>query len=308
MRAGVIDLGSNSALLLIGEIKEGSHLPEILYEDMMTTRLGEGVNETGVISEDRMDRTVEVLTEFKRYSEEYDVEVVRTYGTSVFREAKNTDEVLKKVMDEVGIPIEVISAEEEGELSYLSATVSTKKGKAVVIDVGAMSAQISWGFIFTLVKTMSFPLGCVLLSEKFGLYNSKSPAELEEVSEFIRAELGALPSDRLAEYETITVGGSAVAVGAMLSNLTEYDREQIQGMKVKREQIEKQYKNLFKKPGSERRSLTPFEPERGAILPAGLLVIDAIHKLLRSVDTTICWWGLTYGMLLKVKMELTNQK
>lgn len=303
MRAGVIDLGSNSALLLIGDFKDNDGLPEILYEIMETTGLGEGVSEGGFIGEDKFRKGIEVLGEFKNSAEEYGVDTVRAYGTSVFREAKNTGRFVKLAREKLDIPIEVISPEEEGELSYLSATVSTKIGKAVVLDVGAMSAQISWGVMFTMIKTMSFPLGCVRLSEKFGLYDRKSPEELVEVSEFIKNELKQLPYRKLTEFEPITVGGSAVAVASIISGLDEYDRELIQGKRITRADIEREYLKLFKIPAEDRKKLTPFEPERGPILPAGLLVIANILELLGVEDTTICWWGLTYGMLLKTRME-----
>ncbi|MCJ7803529.1 MAG: hypothetical protein MUP18_02915, partial [Desulfobacterales bacterium] len=114
-RVASIDIGTNTILLLIAKVEEGKVNP--LFEIETVARLGEGVQKNGILLKEAMDRSLQTLAQYLKWCQELEVQKVFTAGTSALREAKNSEDFLNLVKEKLDLPIEVISGEEEAQLS-----------------------------------------------------------------------------------------------------------------------------------------------------------------------------------------------
>jgi exopolyphosphatase/guanosine-5'-triphosphate,3'-diphosphate pyrophosphatase len=171
MKFGAIDIGTNAARLLVGEVtKEGNHsfVKKISYT-RIPLRLGEDVFDKGIISEKKLQNFIKTIQAFKLISEIFNVKELRACATSAMREASNNKEVIDAIKTETGIEIEVISGDEEARLIFGTFFLLDfdKTASFLVIDVGGGSTEISVFEGGNKVAAKSFQLGTIrLLKEK----------------------------------------------------------------------------------------------------------------------------------------------
>lgn len=163
MRFGAIDIGTNAARLLIGEVtKEGSHsyVKKISYT-RVPLRLGEEVFESGKISKKKTEHFVKTIKAFKLISEIFEVKKLRACATSAMREAENAKKVISKIQSETGVNIEVISGDEEASLIFGTFFLLEfdKTNPFLVIDVGGGSTEVSVFEKGEKVASKSFSIG-----------------------------------------------------------------------------------------------------------------------------------------------------
>jgi len=291
-----IDLGSNSALILIG--REANGQIEVVYEDMRTTRLGEGVSETGKISIKAINRAIDTISTFKEAIKEHSVTEIHCIGTSALRCAENRKQVIDEIEKKTGISVEVIDEEEEARLSFISATHSLNiEGRCIVLDVGSYSSQLSWGAGTEIEGTLSLPIGCLILRETFT--DEEAGYDTYAIESAIKG--GIEDSGMKERADTLVlVGGSAVAGASLLLGLSEYNRRIIHGISVGLDEMEDMAVSLALMSEDAIRQRMAFEPERADIIVPGLIVITRFMRVLDYNIARVSWWGLTYGMLVEI--------
>jgi len=291
--ASAIDLGSNTALILIG--KKVGEIIDTIYEDIRTTRLGEGVIETGMISEVSLQRILDVMIEYKRAMDDNRVTAIRCVGTSALRKAKNSQIVIDEVYNKTGIMVEVIDENEEARLSFLSVVSSLDiTGSLTVLDVGAYSSQVSWGKDGQIKSVFSVPIGCLVVKEV--MVKKGSGYDIKRIEGIIADGINKAGYKNI-DGELIIVGGSAVAGATLLLGLDKYERRLIHGISVGLEDIEEMAVALALMSEDAIKNKMTFEPERADIIVPGLIIITRFMKFLGYDKGRICWWGLTYGIL-----------
>lgn len=201
--ANIIDIGSNSVRLLCGNKKT-----------VITTRLAENMTD-GVLDEKSMQRTAEAI---KSLFELSDGDCV-AFATEAVRKASNKAEFLDKVRSLTGLTIDVISGEEEAEISYVGATLGYS-GSATVIDLGGASCEIVFGKDGKLTYKRSFPFGCVTMTNLYG-------TDFDGISRHVCDIMSDLPALSADKY--LAVGGTATALAAMAQNLAVYDPNKVDG-------------------------------------------------------------------------------
>ena len=140
MKRAVIDIGTNSTLLLIGEMNENKHV-QTLLQKFNVTRLGEGVNKTGIINNKAMEKTIEVLNRYNDDINKFGNCQVHILGTQALRLAKNAVDFKTLLKRRLNWNLDIISEKEEAMYSYIGAceVVNDSKQKVVVIDIGGGS-------------------------------------------------------------------------------------------------------------------------------------------------------------------------
>lgn len=171
MKYGAIDIGTNAARLLVGEVeKEGEHsFVKKLSYTRVPLRLGEEVFDDGKISKKKSEDFVKTIKAFKLISEIFDVKKLRAVATSAMREAVNSAKIIEKIKDETGVEIEVISGDEEAELIFGTFFLLDfdKTKPFIVIDVGGGSTEVSVFESGERIASKSFEIGTLrLLKEK----------------------------------------------------------------------------------------------------------------------------------------------
>jgi exopolyphosphatase/guanosine-5'-triphosphate,3'-diphosphate pyrophosphatase len=167
MKFGAIDIGTNAARLLVGEVeseKDHSFVNKLTYT-RIPLRLGDDVFETGIISETKLVNFIKTIQAFRLIAEIFEVKAIRAVATSAMRDANNAKHVIEKIKSETGIDIEVISGQEEAELIMSNFFLSEKpiKHPFLVIDVGGGSTEVSYFRDGERKASKSFEIGTIRL-------------------------------------------------------------------------------------------------------------------------------------------------
>ena len=175
-RLAAIDIGSNSVRLLVAEALRGGAY-RILDEEREPTRLGRSASTQGRLDDESMDRTVQALRTFKEIAAGYQVTILRTIATCAVREARNGPEFCRRVREQVGLEVEVITGDREARLAFASVqNAFDLTGKNVIVaDIGGGSTEIVFATGNLVEAIFSTPLGAVRLTEQFDLGEGAQP-------------------------------------------------------------------------------------------------------------------------------------
>jgi len=284
MRYGAVDIGTNSCRLLIAQADSEQGL-DPLHKEMDTTRIGEGVNHSGLISKEAMERTILTLRRFLEKMHEYQVEKYQAIATSAVREALNGDEFVHLAWEKSKLKVDTVKGEEEAGLSYLGVKQGLKLERCpLVVDLGGGSTE----FICPEEKLLlSLPLGAVRSTEA-DMYAA-------QIGELL-APLGKI-KERLVNRPMVLVGGTASTLVAVKLGLEEYKTELVHGAVLNRTEIGDLYNLLERMPLSLRRRLPGLQPERADIINKGALIILMIMEVLEKKEITVSESDLLQGII-----------
>jgi exopolyphosphatase/guanosine-5'-triphosphate,3'-diphosphate pyrophosphatase len=276
-RYAAIDIGSNSIRMEAAEVLPGQPT-RILASDREVTRLGEGVFRNGMIGEDSMKLTCDVLARMAALYRKLEVVGVRAVATSAVRDARNPGEFLSRASRAAGTEVEVISGREEARLIHLGVQgIWPQSGKRVlVIDIGGGSAEIIASEDGRAGEVFSRPLGAVRLQAMFLENDPPTPLELHQMREFIEQKLAAAVN-RLAHSRwdrVIATSASASAVVSAISRVSRARREEIDRLRVSAPQVRKLYAKLSGLSLAGRRKVTGIGPRRAEIIVPGVAVLE----------------------------------
>lgn len=288
MKFGAIDIGTNAARLLIGEVcSEGNHsfVKKISYT-RIPLRLGEQVFDNGIISDDKITEFVKAMQAFKLISEMFHVLELRACATSAMREAKNGKLVVSKILAETGISIEVISGDEEARLIFGTFFLLDfdKSSPFLVIDVGGGSTEISVFEGGTRVASKSFELGTLRLLK--GKTDSKIWKELKS---WLDKNV-----DSKVDHKIFATGGNINKVHKMVGSNT----SEIQIRKVT-----KLRKELEKMTLEAREDVYQLKPDRADVIVPACEIFEFILKQLKVKNFFVPKIGLSDGMIYDLHLN-----
>ncbi|MFP5257228.1 MAG: exopolyphosphatase [Acidimicrobiia bacterium] len=277
-----VDCGTNSVRLLVSEGRGRER--RVLDRRMAITRLGRGVDASGQLAPEAIDRTVEVLAGYREVLERLGVTAVRATATSAARDAANAADFFGAAEAALGARPELVSGEEEGRLAFLGATaeLDPAEGPFLVVDIGGGSTECVVGTAEP-VAVRSLPLGCVRLTER---HLTEDPPEPEGLSNAI-AEATELFDDLLREVPevhaartVIGVAGTVTAVAAVEIGLTSWDREALHHFTLTRAAVEDVFRTLATEPLADRVHNPGLEPERADVIVGGCCALVALYRTL----------------------------
>jgi exopolyphosphatase / guanosine-5'-triphosphate,3'-diphosphate pyrophosphatase len=278
-RAAAVDIGSNSVRLLIVDA-DGARS----RRDIITTRLAAGVDATGRLDDAAIERTVTALRTFRATWDSLEVRAdrVRITATSAVRDAADRDRFLGPAEDATGVPVEVITGEEEAALSFAGATGAVEvAAPCVVIDVGGGSTELVVGDgTGRIVGSVSMQLGCVRLTERELHSDPATPDELTRA----RATVDAIVAEGLVSLvaqdvvlddlvSVVAVAGTATTLAALHLGLAHYEEQRIHGTRVALADLERIARRLGEMDGATRAALGPVQPGRAEVLHGGAIVL-----------------------------------
>lgn len=308
MRVAAIDIGTNSIRLLKAEIVDGKLISG--PKELNMTRIGEGVNETGMLSEAGMKRSVEALVDFEEKAKAWGAEHIYALATSAVRDAGNREVFLKRVKDACGLEIEVISGEHEARIGFLGvlAGLDSIEDKILVIDVGGGSTELIVGDAGGINFAHSANVGAVRMT---GKHIQSDPISSDEY-EAVKNDIAGITQDVLRELSkhTITkavgIGGTATTLGAMKLEMEVYDRYKIQNSHVSIGDIEAINEKLKELTVLQRQKIKGLQPKRADIILAGSMVIEHVLNDLEISEMYISDFDNLEGCLME-KLILTKQ-
>ena len=283
MSYAAIDCGTNSTRLLV---HDGSRSAERL---MRITRLGQGVDASGRLAPEAIERTLEVLREYRGVMDRHGVTKARMTATSAARDAANRDEFFTAAREIIGVEAELLSGEDEGRLSFIGATteLSPADGPFLVVDIGGGSTEFSYGRD-DCEYTRSLDIGCVRLTEKYIAHDPPRPEELVACLSLVETYV----DDVAREYPAITeapcfvgLAGTVSTTAAVEQGLAEYDRDRIHHFVLTRAAVEDVFRTLATENRAERLGNPGLEVARADVIVGGLCVLV---QLMRQLDFDEC--------------------
>jgi exopolyphosphatase / guanosine-5'-triphosphate,3'-diphosphate pyrophosphatase len=275
----VIDLGSNSWRLVIFTFVPDNwwKRTDELYE---TVRIGAGMGKTGRLSDEAIARGLETLGVFARFcaSAGLDPDGVHAVATSAIRDAANGEEFVAAAREATGLPVEIISAEEEARLGYVAAVNTSTLRDGAVLELGGGSMQLVEVKDRCAQSLCSLDLGAVRLTEE--LLPDSGPArkkDLERVRKFVAEALTEVPWLSNTGGRLVGIGGAVRNLAAAVQHATtEAVDIGVQGFVLEREALSELIKTLAELPAEERGQVPGVKPGRGDIVLAAALTIEGV--------------------------------
>jgi exopolyphosphatase/guanosine-5'-triphosphate,3'-diphosphate pyrophosphatase len=285
VRVAVVDIGTNSTRLLIADVDQRSGDLQELSRRSRVTRLGEGVDSNGSLSEAAEERVFATLAEYRAEIDAHQCEANLAVLTSAVRDAANGDEFAARVREDYGLDARVLSGDEEAQLTFLGAMSGRPEPEAptVVIDIGGGSTEFVVGRGHEAGFHVSLPVGVVRMSERHIHTDPPAPEELQELAEEVREILmkGLPAEEREAVTQGIAVAGTATSAASIDQQLQPYDPARVHGYTLMLGTVELLLARLADMSESQRREVVGLDPGRAPTIVAGMIVLS---EALRAFD------------------------
>lgn len=298
MILAVIGIGSNSVRMLTAEAEGGDF--RRMARDRAGTRLFAGLDEQGNLSAESMARTLEAMSQMAQEARRRRAERLHAFATSAARDARNGKEFMAAAEQATGVPLEILSGEEEAELSFLGARDVFPDGRRCgVIDIGGGSTEIVTGEGQGTDCAFSCQMGAVRLFRAIPLTCRADMAAVE-------AEADAILADNLRKHPEfrnpgtwVGTGGTFTTLAAMAKNIPWQSREGMHGTRVTAQEIRRIGESLADMNLEERKQLPGLQPGRADIVVHGICILLAVMNRLEAEDITVSEYGNLDGYIRK---------
>jgi exopolyphosphatase / guanosine-5'-triphosphate,3'-diphosphate pyrophosphatase len=285
MLCAAIDIGSNTTRVLVAEPVDGQ-LKKVM-EQRAYTRINKALGEDGAICPDKVEEVCEVVATQVRLAEELGAKEIRAVATAAVREAPNGEQVAAAIAKAARVPVDVLSDEEEGRLSFIGATKGLGhpvEGRIGVVDVGGGSTEIIVGTVSGGVeKVRSWRVGSGVLADELISSDPPSPAEIRKVRDRIDDIFEGVEVEQ--PEQAVAVGGSATSLRRLVGTVLEY------------ETLERGVRVLCGDPAADVARRFELDPVRVRILATGVLLLEKVSDLLGQ-PLQIGKGGLREGVIL----------
>ena len=281
-----IDIGSNTTRVLVAEPQSGQ-LRKVM-EQRAYTRIGKASRHDGAIDDEKISEVAEVVATQVRLAVETGAEAIRIVATAAIREARNCDVAAERIETAAGMPVRVLSEQEEGRLAFVGATKTLGHpvaGEIGVVDVGGGSSEIILGTVDGGVREVrSFSIGSGSLADDFLDGDPPSPSEIRKLRDHIGGFFAEVEVDH--PDQAVAVGGSATSLSKLVGTVLEY------------ETLERAVRVLASDPIDDVARRFELDARRVKLLPAGVLLLEKLSELLGQ-PLQIGKGGLREGVILE---------
>ena len=297
-RYAVIDVGTNSVKFNISE-RRADGIWQTVLDRAEITRLGEGLEKTGDISPDAMERTVTAISGMVSEAREAGAAKIAAVGTMGMRTAHNSQQFIDMVEQRCGARIDIVPGTEEGRLAYLAvkAGLGLAKGSLVIFDTGGGSTQFTFGCGSSVEEQFSLNVGAVRFTEKYGLAGAVSPEQLKLAQDAMASELSRI-NGRRSPDTLVGMGGAITNITAVKHEMSKYDPDVIQGSTVERSEVERQIETYRSKSLDARRAIVGLQPKRADVILAGACIVKIVMDKLGKDRLSVSDRGLRHGVLI----------
>jgi exopolyphosphatase/guanosine-5'-triphosphate,3'-diphosphate pyrophosphatase len=298
-RIAVVDLGTNSIRLLVADVADGE--VSELERRSEVRRLGEGLEQSGRLSDEAVARVRETVAGYREAIDELDAGIVVGVATSAVRDAENGDEFRDRLREDFGLDVRIISGDEEARLTFLGATAGRSRGETMVIDIGGGSTEFVVGEPGSEPRFhVSAALGVVRHTERHLASDPPAEEELEALRDDVRATIEReVPAEvRSGVGAGIAVAGTATSLAAIDLVLDPYDPERVHGHVLALAATREMLAGLASKTLAERRRVTGLNPDRAPTIVAGATILVEAMKAFDLDQIEVSEADLLYGAAL----------
>ncbi|HEY3960235.1 MAG TPA: Ppx/GppA phosphatase family protein [Solirubrobacteraceae bacterium] len=333
MRVAIVDIGTNSTRLLIADVDRETGAVRERARHSQVTRLGQGVDSTGALSQDAVARVMETLEKYVSEIDEHGCEANLAVCTSAVRDAKNGGDFLARVRDK-GLDARILAGEEEAQLTFLGAMSGREKedetddpsesrangersdstvgrkdrsGRGadeptVVIDVGGGSTEFIVGSGREAGFHVSLHAGVVRMSERHIHSDPPRPQELQELARDVRTVFldGLPPQERAPVTRGIAVAGTATSAAAITQELDPYDPARVHGYELQLATVEMLLARLADMDEAERREVVGLHPDRAPTIVAGMILLGEALRAFELEQVEVSEHDILFGGALRL--------
>lgn len=297
-RYAIVSVGTNSTRLLLADVS--GEVPHVALERTIGTRIGEGLGESGPLGTEPMQRTLDAMAQLQRAVRGRYVRLF-AIATSALRRAENGDEFLARAGDLLGVPVRVLSGDDEASASYRGAITVLGRiapGGAGVVDTGGGSTEYAYGTTVVPERATSCEIGAVRLTEAFprlsGREGAPDAASVEGAKERARAALQPLRECGRVERVALA-GGTATTTATILRGRS----GPVSAHTLSRADLQRTFERLAAMDLERRKAVPGMRVQRADILPAGILVLDAALESIGHDSAVATSSDLLLGYLLQ---------
>ena len=293
-RVAAIDCGTNSLRLLIADVDVAGHRLADVERRMEIVRLGQGVDATGMLAPEALERTLRALADYAREIRDAGVSAVRMVATSATRDASNAAEFSSGVQRTLGIAPEVITGREEARLSFAGATAELAGAgdgaglhpdpPYLVVDIGGGSTEFVLGGNEAVQgadpAAISVDIGCVRLTERYLHADPPTPGQIAAATAAIDRALDDVATAIAVKDARTLVGlaGSVTTVTAIALGLPRYDSSRTHHARISAEAVAAVTEQLLGQTHEQRAAIGSLHPGRVDVIGAGALVLDRVMQ------------------------------
>ncbi|MFF0017186.1 exopolyphosphatase [Streptomyces sp. NPDC005374] len=311
-RVAAVDCGTNSIRLLVADADPDTGELVDLDRRMTIVRLGQGVDRTGRLAPEALERTFAACREYAAVIKELGAERLRFVATSASRDAENRDEFVRGVIDILGVEPEVISGDQEAEFSFTGATKELTGSDHLakpylVVDIGGGSTEFVVGDD-TVIAARSVDIGCVRMTERHLIDENgevSDPPTAEQVEAIRQDIVEAL--DLVTQVVPLTaartlvgLAGSVTTVAALALGLDEYDSTAIHQSRVPFEKVAELTDWLLTSTHAERAAKPVIHPGRVDVIASGALVLRLIMEWIGAEEVVVSEHDILDGIAWSV--------
>jgi len=290
-----IDIGTNTVLLVVAERgADGRFTP--LVERAEITRLGKGVDASGLLQAENITRTADVVGRFATEARKLGAKQIACVATSAARDAKNGSEFFNAIAQHAQLEPEIISGDDEAQFAYLAAERDFGSGAKVVIDIGGGSTEFVFGTNGRVAFRRSFDLGSVRLTERHVKHDPPTNSERDAVQSELDRAFAALPA-REPNAEVVGVAGTATNVFTVERGVHPYDASRAHGQLLSRGEVESCAERLWSLRVDDRKKLPGMVAERADVLATGAMILARALAALDAAAVRISDRGVRWGLL-----------
>jgi exopolyphosphatase/guanosine-5'-triphosphate,3'-diphosphate pyrophosphatase len=296
MKIASIDIGTNTVILLIAEIRKNKIYT--LLNEYRIPRIGKGLEINKCISNEKISELFQILNEFNDIIKSYKCEVILATGTNAFRISSNATQIVMSVKDKIGIQIDIVSGVKEAEYSFMGA-VSDYYGDEkdnVVIDIGGGSTEIIAGKNNKITYLNSFQTGVVTGTERFFKHDPPLPEEIKDFESFLSSIFTGLDISRA--QRTIAIAGTPTTLVCIQKGLPEYNEDEVEGSILKRIDIAELKERLSYLSSKQiREKYLQVVSGREDVLLTGTIILYKIMEMMNLSEVIVSTKGIRYGVI-----------
>jgi len=291
VRVAVVDIGTNTTRLLIADVRDGA--VSELDRRSVVTRLGEGVDRSGRLSDAAQARVLAVLDDYVRAIEDHGCERRLAVLTSAVRDADNGAELTRRVAG-LGLDARTLTGDEEARLTFLGASAGRGDADLLVIDVGGGSTELVKGPH----EHVSTQNGVVRHSERHLHDDPPTREQLAALAADVRQNLkGTVPFNGPLG-KAVAVAGTPTQCAAMDLGLEPYDAERVEGHVLTADRLRGLLAQTASVPLEERKRIAGLDPARAPVIVAGIVILLQVLQFFGLDRTEVSEHDILWGAAL----------
>ena len=299
MTVAVIDIGTNTVLLLVARFDPSGKITPLVYEQRVP-RLGRGVDAQRNLQPESIERVLTVLREYKEIVSRFAAPAIVACATSAVRDAHNREDFVHRVRNRVGLDVEVLSGSDEALWTYRGAISGLPDvHKAMVVDIGGGSTEITVGVHNSITQCSSLDIGSVRLTERCFKHDPPTESEVKTATGIVEEQLNLHRSFDIMGAKLIGVAGTATSLAVLDQRLKEFAMSAVTNYVLQRKHVRALLDTLSTMPSSGINELSTIMEGRHDVITAGALILHEIMSRYKFEEMVVSERGVRYGLAIR---------